>query len=251
MTGLLSYVPGDTLLHRLDARTKLILPILICAASVAARGYAMLLAVVALDILMGVLAGQTKQTLALFKGLVKVSLFVVVLQVLFVRRGTPVFTFGIAITDQGLFSAGQVGLRLIGATMPLATLLSLTRMSDLTAAMVAKWHVPYKYAFAVTSAIRFVPTFMLDMRDIMEAQTARGVEMDTKNPMKKLALVLPLCAPLLISSVKRIDSVALAAEMRGFNLRPRDAGAEDMRMGPADYGALALGALLLAAAIAV
>ncbi len=250
MTGLLSYVPGDTLLHRLDARTKLILSILICAASVAARGFAMLLAIVALDILMGVLAGQTKQTLVLFKGLVKVSLFVVILQVLFVRRGTPVFTLGIAITDEGLFSAGLVGLRLIGATMPLATLLSLTRMSDLTAAMVAKWHVPYKYAFAVTSAIRFVPTFMLDMRDIMEAQTARGVEMDTKNPMKKLALVLPLCAPLLISSVKRIDSVALAAEMRGFNLRPRDAGAEEVKMGAADYCILALGALLLVASIA-
>ena len=251
MTGLLSYVPGDTLLHRLDARTKLILPILICAASVAARDFAMLLAVVVLDILMGVLAGQAKQTLALFKGLVKVSLFVVVLQVLFVRRGTPVFTLGITITDEGLISAGQVGLRLIGATMPLATLLSLTRMSDLATVLVAKWHVPYKYAFAVTSAIRFVPTFMLDMRDIMEAQTARGVEMDTKNPVKKLALVLPLCAPLLISSVKRIDSVALAAEMRGFNLRPRDAGAEGMRLGLADFCALALGMLLVAAAIMV
>jgi energy-coupling factor transport system permease protein len=251
MTGLLSYVPGDTLLHRLDARTKLILPILICAASVAARDFVMLLAVVVLDILMGVLAGQAKQTLALFKGLVKVSFFVVVLQVLFVRRGTPVFTLGITITDEGLISAGQVGLRLIGATMPLATLLSLTRMSDLTTVLVAKWHVPYKYAFAVTSAIRFVPAFMLDMRDIMEAQTARGVEMDTKNPVKKLALVLPLCAPLLISSVKRIDSVALAAEMRGFNLRPRDAGAEGMRLGLADFCALALGALLVAAAIMV
>ena len=133
--------------------------------------------------------------------------------------------------------------------MPLATLLALTRMSDLTGALVAKARVPYKYAFAVTSAIRFVPTFMLEMRDIMEAQTARGVEMDTKNPLRKLALVLPLCAPLLISSVKRIDSVALAAEMRGFNLRPRDAGAEGMRMAAADWTALALGAFLFAVAI--
>lgn len=248
MTGLLSYVPGDSVLHRLDARTKLILPIMICVASVAARDFVMLSAILALDILLGVLAGQTVRTLALFKGLVKVSLFVVILQILFVRRGTPVFSFGITVTDEGLISAGQVALRLIGATMPLATLLTLTRMSDLTSALVAKAHVPFKYAFAVTSAIRFVPTFMLDMRDIMEAQTARGIEMDTKNPFKKIALVLPLCAPLLISSVKRIDSVALAAEMRGFNLRPRDAGGETMKMRAADWAALALGALLIAAA---
>jgi energy-coupling factor transport system permease protein len=249
MTGLLNYVPGDTILHRLDARTKLILPILICVASVAAKGFPMLLAILAVDLLLGTSAGQLRQTLQLLKTLVKVSVFIFVLQVLFVRRGTPVFTLGISITDEGLTSAAKVVLRLIGATMPLATLLTLTRMSDLTTAMVAKWRVPYKYAFAVTSAIRFVPTFMLDMGDIMEAQTARGVEMDTKNPFKKLALVLPLCAPLLISSVKRIDSVALAAEMRGFNLRPKGAGGEGMKMGVSDFSALALGALLIAAAL--
>jgi len=248
MTGLLSYVPGDSVLHRLDARTKLILPILIAAACFAAKSYGMLLVIVALDVLLGVLGGLTKKTLGLLKGLLKVSVFIFVLQVLFIRKGTPVITLGISVTDVGLDTAAKVVLRLIGATMPLATLLTLTRMSDLTSALVAKAHVPFKYAFAVTSAIRFVPTFMLDMRDIMEAQTARGIEMDTKNPFKKLALVLPLCAPLLISSVKRIDSVALAAEMRGFNLRPRDAGGDTLRMRAADWAALGLGALLVAAA---
>ena len=239
MTGLLSYTPGDSALHRLDARTKLILPILIAAACFAARSYGMLVAIVALNVLLGALGGLTKKTLGLLKGLLKVSVFIFVLQV---------FTLGISITDVGLDTAAKVVLRLIGATMPLATLLTLTRMSDLTTAMVAKWRVPYKYAFAVTSAIRFVPTFMLDMRDIMEAQTARGIEMDTRNLFKKLALVLPLCVPLLISSVKRIDSVALAAEMRGFNLRPKDAGGETMKMRAADWAALALGALLIVAA---
>jgi energy-coupling factor transport system permease protein len=248
MTGLLNYVPGDTVLHRLDARTKLFLPVMICVASVAAEGFAMLLAILALDILLGVLAGQARRTFGLFAGLLKVSAFLFVLQALFVRTGTPVIALGISITDAGLRSGAQVVLRLIDATMPLATLLTLTRMSDLTGALVAKGRVPFKYAFAITSAIRFVPTFMLDMRDIMEAQTARGVEMDTKNPFKKLALVLPLCAPLLISSVKRIDSIALAAEMRGFNLRPKDAGGEGMRMRAPDFCAFALGALLIAAA---
>ncbi len=248
MTGLLNYVPGASLVHRLDARTKLILPVTIAIACFAAHGYAMLFAIVAVDVLLGVLGGLTRQTLNLLKGLLKVSAFIFILQVLFIRRGTPVFTIGIAVTDVGLDTAVKVVLRLIGATMPLATLLSLTKMSDLTTAMVSKWHVPYKYAFAVTSAIRFVPGFMRDMQDIMEAQTARGVEMDTKNPLKKLALVLPLCAPLLITSVKRIDSVALAAEMRGFNLRPRDAGGEGMKMSATDFAVLACGALLIAAA---
>ena len=55
----------------------------------------------------------------------------------------------------------------------------------------------------------------------MEAQTARGVEYDTKNPIKKLKLMLPLCVQLLISSVGKTDATALAAEQRGFYLRTR------------------------------
>lgn len=248
MTGLLTYVPGDTPLHRLDARTKLILPILICAACFAAGRFPVLIGLIAIDLLLGALGGLIRQTLRLLKGLAKFSAFIFLLQILFIRAGTPVFTLGIPITDVGLVTAAKVVLRLMGATMPLATMLALTKMSDLTCAMVAKGHVPYRYAFAVTSAIRFVPAFADDMRDIMEAQTARGVRMDTKNPIKKVALVLPLCAPLLISSVKRIDSIALAAEMRGFNLRPRDAGAEALNMRAADYFALAVGAALVAVA---
>lgn len=248
MTGLLTYVPGDTALHHLDARTKLILPILICAACFATDRVSLLLAILLFDLALGALGGLARQTLCMLKGLLKLSAFIFLLQVLFVRGGTRVFTVGIAITDLGLLTGVKVVLRLIGATMPLATMLTLTKMSDLTCAMVAKWRVPYKYAFAVTSAIRFVPAFADDMRDIMEAQTARGVEMDTRNPFKKIALVLPLCVPLLISSVKRIDSVALAVELRGFNLRPSDAGGESMRMRAADYLALLAGAALVAAA---
>ena len=60
------------------------------------------------------------------------------------------------------------------------------------------------------------------MNAIMEAQTARGVEYDTKNPFKKIKLMLPLCIPLLVSSVGKTDATALAAEQRGFYLRTRE-----------------------------
>ena len=60
------------------------------------------------------------------------------------------------------------------------------------------------------------------MTAIMEAQTARGVEYDTRNPFRKLRLMLPLCVPLLVSSVGKTDATALAAEQRGFYLRTRE-----------------------------
>ena len=80
-------------------------------------------------------------------------------------------------------------------------------------------HVPYRYAFTFTTALRFVPVFTREMNAIMEAQTARGVHFDTGNPFKKLALMIPVCIPLLVTSVQKTDATALAAEQRGFYLR--------------------------------
>ena len=96
-----------------------------------------------------------------------------------------------------------------------------TKLTDLANACVEKLHIPYKYAFTFTTALRFVPVFSQEMNAIMEAQTARGVQYDTKNPFKKMQLMLPLCVPLLISSVSKTDATALAAEQRGFYLRTR------------------------------
>ena len=86
---------------------------------------------------------------------------------------------------------------------------------------------PYRYAFTVSTAIRFVPLFAGEMSGIMEAQKARGVEFDTQNPIRKMGLVLPLCVPLLVGCVRRIDSTAIAAELRGFSLRGRKDGFKD------------------------
>ena len=101
-------------------------------------------------------------------------------------------------------------------------MLIVTKLNDLANACVEKLHIPYRYAFTFTTALRFVPVFSQEMNAIIEAQTARGVEYDTKNPIKKLKLMLPLCAPLLISSVGKTDATALAAEQRGFYLRTRE-----------------------------
>ena len=85
--------------------------------------------------------------------------------------------------------------------------------------MVKNLHIPYKYAFTFTSAIHFIPVFAREMNGIMESQNARGIDFEVKNPFKKFAMILPLCLPLLISSVRKIESTATAAELRGFYLR--------------------------------
>ncbi|MBQ3667833.1 MAG: energy-coupling factor transporter transmembrane protein EcfT [Clostridia bacterium] len=221
MRNLFQYVPGNSLIHRLNPITKIVLTIAICVAAFMTDNLIYLAALLGVDLAIGIIAGVPKKTLGILKGLLKIAAFLFILQALLTRRGTPVFWI---VTDTGLLLAGKVVLRLVVVCMPLTLVLAVTRVSDLANALVQVVHVPYKYAFTLTTAIRFVPQFLEEMNDIMEAQTARGIEFDTRNSFKKLGMILPLCAPLLISSVRRSDQTAVAAEVRGFELRTSSSG---------------------------
>ncbi len=252
MKRLMNYFPGNTILHRLDPRTKILFPLMICIVCFTTTNVYVLLGILVLDLLIGVIGRIFPQALRLLKGLLKIAVFLFILQVLVVRRGTPLFhILGLAITDEGIMTALTGVLRLIDITLPLALMISLTQMSDLANAMVSRWHIPYKYAFAITSAIRFIPVFASDMEAIIEAQTARGVQFDTHAGLRKLKLIIPLCVPLLISSVKKIETASIAVELRGFNLRKKNSSYKQARFQLADYIVLAFGLGLIALGILV
>ena len=219
MLNVIDYVPGDTLLHRLNPVTKLALAAAIIAATFLANTYAALVGLLVLTLLLAAYAGVFGRLARLLKLLVPIALIMLVLQLVFVRGGDTLFAF---VTDEGLITGGKACLRLLGVALPLVLMLMITKLTDLANACVEKLHIPYKYAFTFTTALRFVPVFSQEMNAIMEAQTARGVQYDTKNPFKKMQLMLPLCVPLLISSVSKTDATALAAEQRGFYLRTRE-----------------------------
>lgn len=248
MKGFLDYKPGDSVLHRLDPLTKIFLSVCICAACFLGENPAFLVFLIGCDLLLGALGGVFDRAAGMLKGLLKLSVFLFVLQLLFVRTGTPLLSLPpLLVTDRGVMTGLRLVLRLIGATMPLALLLSVTQMSDLSGVLVQRLHVPYKYAFTLTTAIRFIPVFANSLSGIMEAQTARGVAFDTKNPFKKLGLILPLCMPLLISSVGRIHDTAAAAEMRGFTLRTRESQSRRYTFKSGDLFAALIAAALVAA----
>lgn len=248
MLNVIDYVPGNTLLHRLNPVTKLALAAAIIAATFLAADYPALVGLLAFTLALGVYAGVIRQLVGLLKVLVPVALIMLLLQVAFVRGGTPVAGF---VTDEGLVTGGRACLRLLGVALPLVLMLTVTKLTDLANACVEKLHIPYKYAFTFTTALRFVPVFSQEMNAIMEAQTARGVEFDTKNPFKKLRLMLPVCIPLLVTSVAKTDSTALAAEQRGFYLRTRESSykrypflARDIAVFVACVALIVLGVLL-------
>lgn len=250
MKGFLDYAPGDTFFHHLNPLIKLLISLLISIAAFISGSHLFITALIVLNLVMAARAGIFQRGVMLLTGLLKFSAFIFILQLLLVRRGIPLLNLplNLVITDIGLSSAFLIVLRLIAGTMPLALMLSITQMSDLSNVLVSKCRVPYKYAFALTTAIRFIPIFAGEMAGIIEAQTSRGVEMDTKNLFKKLGLILPLCVPLLITSVKKIEDSAISAEIRGFHLRTNQSSYKRYVVTVGDMAVLAFSALLVALA---
>ena len=242
MLNVIDYVPGTTLLHKLNPVAKLALAAAIIAATLLVSGFPALIGLLVLTLALAAYAGVADRMLSLLKVLVPVAIIMFVLQIVFTRAGNPVLGF---VTDQGLVTGGKACLRLLGVALPLVLMLMVTKTTDLANACVEKLHIPYKYAFTFTTALRFVPVFSQEMNAIMEAQTARGVEFDTKNPLKRLTLMLPVCIPLLVTSVAKTDATALAAEQRGFYLRTRESSFKRYPFTALDVGAFALCAVLI------
>jgi energy-coupling factor transport system permease protein len=247
LKGILEFSQGESIIHKLNPLTKMILSLLLCMSSFVSNNILMAVAIIALNIIIGYMAGIPKKALSLLSTLLKIGVFLFLIQVLLIRTGNNILNLplNLYITDRGLEFSILLVLRLVGATMPLVLMLTVTRMSDLTNVLVQKLHIPYKYTFAFITALRFIPIFENEMNGIIEAQTARGVEFDTKNPIKKLKLVLPLCVPLLISSVKRIEGGAISAELRGFNVRQKSSGYKKYFFNIFDYSAMLVSVLML------
>lgn len=244
MVNVIDYVPGATVLHRLNPVAKLALASGIIIATFLAASYPALVGLLVITLALGAYAGVFSRLASLLKVLLPLAAIMLVLQMIFVQEGERLVGF---VTSEGLVTGSKACLRLLGVALPLVLVLTVTKLTDLANACVEILHVPYRYAFAFTTALRFVPLFGQEINAIMEAQTARGVEYDTKNPIKKLQLMLPLCIPLLISSVGKTDATALAAEQRGFYLRTRESSYKRYPLQALDFAAIAVAAALIVA----
>ncbi|WP_028264330.1 energy-coupling factor transporter transmembrane component T family protein [Atopobium fossor] len=246
MNNLIDYTPGTSFLHQLNPVTKLVLATCIIAATLVAHSFAMLIALLGLSFILAACAKVARKLGTLLYMLIPLALIMLAFQTFFIQDGTRLIAW---VTNTGLTTGVLVALRLIGIALPLVLMLMVTRPNDLANASVELLHIPYRYAFTFTTALRFIPIFSKEMTAIMEAQTARGVQFDTKNPLKKMQLKMPVIIPLLVSSVRKTDDTALAAEQRGFYLRTVQNSYRHYPLTTLDYVVLIGCILLIASAI--
>lgn len=238
MRGFLEYVPGTSLLHRMNPITKLASSLLVIFACFLTDNLVFLAVVLLVDYVLAARCKLIPQTLGLSKAVASFSLVLAIIALLTTPVGTPLVSLPWGYIGTGsLMAMALIIIRLLACAIPLFLTFYVTKVNDISNALVKVCHVPYRYAFVFTSTVRFIPVFMNDMEGIMEAQTARGVEFDG-GLAKRIRLMAPLCVPLLVSSVRKTNSAAIAAEVRGFSLRTRESGYKQYPFAPRDALAL-------------
>ncbi len=247
------YFPGDTPVHRLDPRTKLILLVLYIVALFQAKTWgAYLLLILVTAVCMAVSHISPKN---IFKGL-KPMLFVIALTALlnlFYTEGTPVRE-GWIITWEGIDRAVKMMLRitlLITGTFLLTyttSPMALTDGLELLLKPLKKLKVPvHEMTLMMSMALRFIPTLIEETDKIMSAQKARGADFETGNLIQRAKALLPILVPLFVSSFRRADELAVAMESRCYHGGEGRTRMTQLKYGKNDCFALFLGLLLVAA----
>ena len=249
------YFPGDTVVHRLDPRTKLILVILYIVALFQAKGWISYAAVLLVTILCMALSHISFKNI--FKGL-KPMLFIIVLTAMlniFYTTGTPIVE-GWIITWEGLDRAVKMILRimlLITGTFLLTYTTSPMELTDgleLLLNPLKKLKVPvHEMTIMMSMALRFIPTLIEETDKIMSAQKARGADFENGSLIQRAKALLPILVPLFVSAFRRADELAVAMESRCYHGGEGRTRMKTLHFARRDYLALALGILFLAGVI--
>lgn len=219
------YIPGDSIIHRLDPRSKLVAMILLIIIIFWANNP---ITNLILFIVTGIFVFLSEVPLSFFiKGLRSMFFliaFTTLFQLFFISGGQVLFEMGfIKITSYGIEQAGIIFCRFV-LIIFFSTLLTLTTMPLSLATAVEsllgplkRFKVPvHEIGLMLSMSLRFVPTLMDDTIRIMNAQKARGVDFGEGNVIQKVKAMIPILIPLFATSLKRADSLATAMEARGY-----------------------------------
>ncbi|MBQ3275559.1 MAG: energy-coupling factor transporter transmembrane protein EcfT [Oscillospiraceae bacterium] len=251
------YFPGNTVVHRLDPRTKLIALVVYIVAIFTARGFASTGLVVA-SLVVSVVLSRIRPR-SLFKGL-KPLIFIIALTAflnLFYSTGRVIAQWWIfRITEEGLRRAVLMMLRimlLVCGTFLLTYTTSPLQLTDGLERLMAplkKLRFPvHELAMMMSIALRFIPTLIEETDKIMSAQKARGADFETGSLARRAKALLPILVPLFVSAFRRADELATAMECRCDHGGEGRTRMKVLKMQRADVLSLVFWALLLAAVI--
>lgn len=220
------YFPVDSVAHRLDPRTKLILLIMYITAVFIVKDIWLFSVVIAFMLFMTAMSRVPfSYVMKAIKPMRIILPLMFILNLFMVRTGRILFTWRfITISTGGIKQALFIVLRLV-ALVTGASLLTLTTTPVSLTEGLEKLLTPLKLikfpahelAMMMTIALRFIPTLLEEADKIMKAQLARGADLESGNIFKKTKAMVPILIPLFVNSFRRAEELALAMESRCYH----------------------------------
>ncbi|MBE6065053.1 energy-coupling factor transporter transmembrane component T family protein [Clostridium cochlearium] len=219
------YIPGDSFIHKLDPRVKIIISLIYIINLFIInnfKGYVLIIAFTAIAILISRVPFKF-----IYRGLKPIFIMIIItalLNIFMTSGGDIVFQWRfITIYEKGLQLAIFMVIRLVLLIIGTSLLTLTTSPIELTDGIekllnpFKKVGVPaHELAMMMTIALRFIPTLMDETDKIMKAQMARGADFETGNIVKRAKSLIPILVPLFISSFRRAEELAMAMEARCY-----------------------------------
>lgn len=253
------YIPGDSLVHRMDPRVKIVLVFLFIVFLFVAQNFVSLLLLVVSVAVCILLSGvPVRHYIKSVKAILFIVLFTSVLN-LFYGGGETLLKIGfMEIKSGGVSNAIFIAVRIISLILLSAVLTFTTSPTSLTDAIerlmkpLKVFHIQvHEIAMMMTIALRFVPTLLEETEKIMAAQKARGADMESGGLVQRIKALIPVLIPLFVSAFRRAFDLATAMESRCYNGGSGRTKMKVLKLGRVDFTSIALCVLFLAAFIAL
>lgn len=232
-------------IHNLDPRIKFAY---VCAVFVVAIIFGELLPLIVLFLLQVpfvLLAGVEREWLRSMRGALFLATAIFLMNLIF-----SFFSNNYTITPKILETAAALTLRFV-VLVESFSIFFLTTSPDHLGLALEQTHVPYEFVFAFTTAVRFVPVLAEEAETIMDAQKARGLELEKGNFLKRIRNYIPILIPLIVSAIRRSLELAEAMESRAWGATKKRTNLYVLRMHKGDIIMMAITLVLLASAIYV
>jgi len=248
------YLPGESFLHLLDPRIKIICLLMLIAALFLAKTFFGFF-ILGLFILGAFILSRLPFPYVIrgLKPIVYIVLFTIILHFFFTKGGQVLLRLGpVTVEEAGVYLGTFMTLRLL--LLVIATLLitlttspiSLTDGIEQLLRPFRKIGVPgHEIAMMMTIALRFIPTLMDESDKIRKAQMARGADFDSGNVFRRAQSLIPLLVPLFVSAFRRADELAVAMEARCYRGGENRSRMRELKTTLLDYCALAVVAALM------
>ena len=218
------YFPGDTFIHKLDPRVKILISIMFITSLFFIKDFYVYIFILGF-ILFSIILSKIPVNFVLkgLKPLLPIIIITFVINV-FLTKGEVIFKIGpLNITREGLSQAIFMALRLIflitGTSLLTLTTspISLTDGIEKILSPFKKVGLPaHELAMMMTIALRFIPTLLEETDKIMKAQMARGADFESGNVINRAKNLVPLLVPLFVNAFRRADELAIAMEARCY-----------------------------------